>query len=168
MIEELKLFKESKILILGCGNSEFSEELYDFGYKNIYNIDISENVIKSMKERNIKRDKMKCNKSLKLKDEIMDVLNIEYPDNYFDIVIDKSTIDVMFCGENSSLNMAIMTKEVQRVLKKNKIYFVVSFGAPESRAIHFEREHLSFDIKIFTLKKDVIYKGNKIEKVFVS
>ena len=96
----------------------------------------------------------------------MDVMNIKYPDNFFDIVIDKSTIDVMFCGELSSLNIAIMMKEVQRVLKKKKIYFVVSFGCPESRALHFEREHLSFEIKIFNLKKEVIYQGNKKEKVF--
>lgn len=55
----------------------------------------------------------------------MDVMNIKYPDNFFDIVIDKSTIDVMFCGELSSLNIAIMMKEVQRVLKKKK--FILLF-----------------------------------------
>jgi len=36
---------ESKILVLGCGNAEFSEDLYDDGYHFIYNIDISSVVI---------------------------------------------------------------------------------------------------------------------------
>jgi len=42
-------FKDSKndikILNLGCGNSELSEEMYDDGYLNIVNIDISPVVI---------------------------------------------------------------------------------------------------------------------------
>lgn len=33
--------KDHKILILGCGNANFSEDLYDAGYENIWNIDIS-------------------------------------------------------------------------------------------------------------------------------
>jgi EEF1A lysine methyltransferase 4 len=36
---------ESKILVLGCGNAEFSEDLYDDGFHFIYNIDISSVVI---------------------------------------------------------------------------------------------------------------------------
>jgi SAM-dependent methyltransferase len=41
-----------KILILGCGNALFSEDMYDDGYKLQLNIDISEVVIKQMIERN--------------------------------------------------------------------------------------------------------------------
>ena len=44
--------QEVKILVLGCGNAEFSEDLYDAGYENQVNIDISEVVIKQMAERN--------------------------------------------------------------------------------------------------------------------
>lgn len=32
---------DMKILILGCGNSEFSENLYDDGFQNLVNVDIS-------------------------------------------------------------------------------------------------------------------------------
>ena len=32
---------EHKILVLGCGNANFSEDLYDAGYENVWNIDIS-------------------------------------------------------------------------------------------------------------------------------
>jgi hypothetical protein len=49
------------MLNLGCGNSEFSERMYDDGYHNMLNIDICENVIKFMIERNHHREKMICN-----------------------------------------------------------------------------------------------------------
>ena len=40
--------KDIRILVLGCGNAEFSEDIYDDGYKNIVNVDISSVVIKQM------------------------------------------------------------------------------------------------------------------------
>lgn len=70
---------ESKILILGCGNAVFSENLYDDGYQNIFNIDISSVVIQQMKQRNETRKEMKY--------EIMNVMNIKYPDNLFDLAV---------------------------------------------------------------------------------
>lgn len=33
--------KNARILILGCGNAKFSEDMYNDGYEDIYNIDIS-------------------------------------------------------------------------------------------------------------------------------
>ena len=32
--------KASRILMLGCGNSKLSEEMYDDGYHNIVNVDV--------------------------------------------------------------------------------------------------------------------------------
>ena len=61
IIEEIRLNKEnSKTLVLGCGNAEFSEHMYKDGYKNIYNIDIASNIIDIMKDRN-KDTSMICN-----------------------------------------------------------------------------------------------------------
>ena len=60
IIEDFKLEKtSSKILNLGCGNAEMSEDMYKDGYEAIDNVDISETVIKQMRERNI-LNKMKC------------------------------------------------------------------------------------------------------------
>lgn len=49
--------------------------------------------------------------------EVMDCTDMKYPDNFFDIAIDKSTIDALLCGDNAYLNVARMMKEVQRTLK---------------------------------------------------
>lgn len=44
------LHPDHKILILGCGNANFSEDLYDAGFHHIWNIDISSVVINQMKK----------------------------------------------------------------------------------------------------------------------
>ena len=42
----------------------------------------------------------------------MDVRNMRYPSNFFDLIIDKSTIDALLCGESSFMNTAIMMKVI--------------------------------------------------------
>ena len=138
--------KISKILNLGCGNSLLCEEMYDDGYKNIINIDLSETVIKYMEKRNKEIRK-------KLKFFVMDCRELNINDNSIDLAIDKSTIDALLCGENSFINVAKMLKEVQRVLKIGGYYLMISYGCPENRLIHIERKFLGFDIKIFKIVK---------------
>ena len=137
------LKKKDKILMLGCGNSELSEKMYNDGYKNIENIDISKEVIKQMKERNIDKPLMTW--------KLMDCLNMKYDDKSFDAIVDKSTIDAILCGDYSFYNTAKMMNEVQRVLKDKGVYFAVSYGKPESRIFHFKRKHLDFNLDCFIL-----------------
>ena len=66
----------------------------------------------------------------------MDARELNYDDNWFDLIVDKSTIDSMLCGEKSFLNTALMLKEVQRVLKTGGIYMIISYGTPENRIFH--------------------------------
>jgi hypothetical protein len=42
----------------------------------------------------------------------MDVTDLKYESNIYDIAVDKSTIDALLCGDDSFLNVAKMTKEV--------------------------------------------------------
>ena len=64
-----------------------------------------------------------------------------------------------------------MTKEVQRVLKPKGLYFVVSYGRPENRTFHFERDHLDFECKQYVLYpencKGEEEKANKSHFVYV-
>ena len=145
IIEDL-ITKDSKILILGWGNAEFSEDMYKDGYENICNIDISPVVIEQMNKRNTDKPNMTW--------EVMNVTDMGFKDETFDIAIDKSTIDALLWGDNAFLNVAKMTKEVQRVLKPKGVYFVISYGRPENRTFHFERDHLDFEVKQFVLYPD--------------
>jgi len=104
--------KDARILILGCGNAEFSENMYDDGYERIDNIDISEVVIKQMKERNAARKSMTYN--------VMDARSLHLADNLYDLVVDKSTMDSLLCGEKAFYNVALMTKVRVAVLFNRK------------------------------------------------
>ena len=144
MIYEIGIKKNAYVLNVGCGNSEFSEKMYNDGFTNNYNIDICPNVINYMKERNKGKD------GLVYKE--MDARNMkDFKDETFDLVIDKSTIDALLCGDHSFENVALMTKEISRVLKTGGIYFIISYGRPENRLLHLERKHLAFDVKVIEI-----------------
>eukprot|EP00743_Colponemidia_sp_Colp-15_P010282 GILK01011307.1.p1 GENE.GILK01011307.1~~GILK01011307.1.p1 ORF type:complete len:252 (+),score=20.19 GILK01011307.1:47-757(+) len=130
--------KDARVLVIGCGNAQFSEDMYDDGYQTILNIDISPVVIEQMKARNTKRDKMLW--------QVMDVRDLDYPSNFFDVVIDKSTMDSILCGEMAFINVARMTKEIQRVLRIGGYYLIISYGHPENRVLHLEMPHLKWSI----------------------
>ncbi len=116
--------------MLGCGNSLLSEEMYDDGFNNITNIDISPIVISQMQERSIQsRPSMNF-----LTGDVTDMHQLET--NSFDSLIDKSTIDALLCGDNSFTMTAKMLKEVTRILKIGGVYFVISYGNPNARTIH--------------------------------
>lgn len=128
----------SKVLILGCGNAELGENMYKNGYRDIANIDISNVVITQMKERNEDKPEMTW--------EVMDVRELAFDSNIFDLAIDKSTIDALLCGDNSYMNVAKMTKEVQRVLKVGGCYMIISYGSPDNRMEHLQFKHLHWEI----------------------
>ena len=60
-----------------------------------------------------------------------------YPDESFDVAIDKSTLDAILCGLNGFVNAVKLLKEAQRVLEVGGYYIVISYGQPENRLLHF-------------------------------
>ena len=60
----------------------------------------------------------------------------QFRDESYDIVIEKSTLDAILCGDKSFLNAAKMLKEVQRVLKTGGLYIIISYGSPDNRLFH--------------------------------
>ena len=159
IIDNLGVKKESRILNVGCGNSEFSEKMFDEGYNHNYNIDICQNVIDFMKSRN------KDRKGLHF--DVMDVCDMAYKDETFDLVIDKSTIDALLCGDHSFMIVAKMLKEISRVLKTGGYYIIISYGKPENRMIHLERYHLAFEVQIYTIKRAEEDEQEKIHYVYI-
>ena len=79
--------------------------------------------------------------------EVGDCTNMRFPNDCFDAAIDKSTIDALLCGDHSYERVAIMMKEIQRVLKPGGIYFCITYGTPENRDPHFERAFLNWEIR---------------------
>ena len=79
----------------------------------------------------------------------MDVRDMTYNDSTFDLIIDKSTIDAILCGDKPYVNTAKMLKECNRVLKLGGSYVAISHGLSESV---FKRENLCFDLKVFPIE----------------
>ena len=46
-----------------------------------------------------------------MKWDVMDILNMTYKDNSFDLIVDKSMIDTILCTKTPYINMAIMLSE---------------------------------------------------------
>ena len=52
--------KQSEIMILGCGVSDFGARLYEEGYLYITNIDFSQTVVEYMREKHQNYEEMDC------------------------------------------------------------------------------------------------------------
>ena len=124
--------KDDAVLMAGCGNSRLSEDMFEDGFANISNVDISRVVIDQM------GDKYKDKPALTFQQ--MNVCSLEFPDESFDAVIVKGTMDAILCGEGSTANVAKMCMEVSRVLKPSGILFVVSYGVPDNLMQYLENE----------------------------
>ncbi|THG95936.1 hypothetical protein EW026_g5790 [Hermanssonia centrifuga] len=92
IIRELIPDKDAKILMLGCGNSTLSEDMYDDGYKHIVNVDYSGILIEKMRKKHEDaRPKMTWHE--------MDVRRLAFETGSFDIAIDKGTMDAMMTAK---------------------------------------------------------------------
>ncbi|CAG2066001.1 unnamed protein product, partial [Timema podura] len=79
---------KDEVLVVGCGNSSLSADLYDVGYRNITNIDISPVVVRQMTELHFKtRPTMVFQQ--------MDALDMSFPNEKFSVVLDKGTLDAL-------------------------------------------------------------------------
>ena len=128
-------------------------------YTHNYNIDICQNVIDFMKSRN------KDRKGLHF--DVMDASDMAYKDESFDLIIDKSTIDALLCGDHCFMLVAKMLKEISRVLKVGGYYIIISYGNPETRMVHLERDHLAFEIQIYTIKRQDDDEQEKTHYVYI-
>ncbi|GAB5589104.1 hypothetical protein Unana1_04004 [Umbelopsis nana] len=164
-LNEVIPFKEASILMLGCGNSTLGEDMYDDGYKNITNIDYSCTVIKQMAERCSDRPEMKWLE--------MDIRDLKFEEQSFDIVIDKGTMDALMCDRGDVWDpspelikeVKAEVDEVVRVLKVGGKFIYITFGQP-----HFRKRHLTRDcwdgIKVSTLGDAFHYFIYEMKKQF--
>jgi hypothetical protein len=77
-----------------------SEEMYDDGFLNLINIDISKTAIRTMAARTADRKTMRW--------EVMSCTALTLSDASVDAVLDKGTMDSLLCGENSACGAAVV------------------------------------------------------------
>ncbi|KAM1142219.1 hypothetical protein ACFX2J_041906 [Malus domestica] len=81
-----------QVLVPGCGTSHLSEHLYNAGFKAITNIDLSKVAISDMLCRNARI----CPG---MKWQVMDVTDMQFEDESFDVVVDKGGFDAFMDPE---------------------------------------------------------------------
>ena len=141
--------REDLILMAGCGNSRMTEEMFEDGYTSITNVDISRVVIDQMVERY--KDKPT------LQWQQMNVTALDFPDETFDVVIAKATVDAILCGEGSTANIAKMCSEITRVLRPTGVFIIISYGVPDNRLNYVDKEDIySWTVTTHTVAKPTV------------
>jgi len=148
LLHELIPNKSSRILMLGCGNSRLSEDMWEDGYQKIVNVDYSGILIEQMKKRHsILRPEMEWHE--------MDVRNLTFENGTFDVAIDKGTMDAMMTAKGDVWDppqqvINDCNKEVDetlRVLRKDGLFVYLTFGQPHFRRRYLQRDGTSLQIK---------------------
>lgn len=93
-----------------------SHEMFEAGYHSITSIDMSRVAIKQMRER-----------YPNLTYTIGNAYSLEFPNDSFDTVIAKATVDVIMCTEAGNDERLFL--EVSRVLRPNGLFIVVSIDS---------------------------------------
>uniref|UniRef100_A0A6B2LJW9 Methyltransferase type 11 domain-containing protein n=1 Tax=Arcella intermedia TaxID=1963864 RepID=A0A6B2LJW9_9EUKA len=127
---------DQRMLVLGCGNSTFSEKLYDTGYHKITNIDSIEEVIEYMRSQHLPtRPHMEW--------ATMDATKLSFPDNHFDVVFDKTLLDCLMCATDYQAKVTAFFKEAKRVGKQGGLYISVTINPKVEDVAQHITEHLS-------------------------
>ena len=129
-----KIPVHSRILVVGCGNSLLSENLYEDGFQEITNVDVSSVVIDQMEKR------YKDTQFADMKFIQGDCQDLPFRDQSFDVVIDKGTFDCIVCHEDVDKSTKLYCSEVNRVLSGNGLFLVISHGNPEMRLRYVLRD----------------------------
>ncbi|CAD8114373.1 unnamed protein product [Paramecium sonneborni] len=130
----------SRILNIGCGNSNIPEDMYKEGYQWIVNLDFSKVVIEFMKE------KFKSYPT-HFQFVLADARDLPFPNDSFDCVFDKGLLDAVLSGDYSAQNSKKVINHIYRTLKKDTgVYIVVSHGFPEQRLPYLSKAEYSWKV----------------------
>ncbi|RKP07374.1 hypothetical protein THASP1DRAFT_17163, partial [Thamnocephalis sphaerospora] len=101
---------------------------------------------------------------------VMDIRDLKFDNNTFDVVLDKGTMDALMCergdvwspSEELCREVAREVDEVVRVLKPGGRFVYITFGQPHFRKRHLERP--CWDVKTITLGETFHYFCYVMEK----
>ncbi|KAJ2452962.1 hypothetical protein EV183_002547 [Coemansia sp. RSA 2336] len=131
--------RDARIVMLGCGNSTLSGDMYKDGFRRIVNVDYSDVVIAQMRQRYQDMPDMTW--------EVMDVRELVLGDGSVDVALDKGTLDALMCEQGDvwepspelCANVRRVVDEVDRVLAPGGKFIWITFGQPHFRRRHLER-----------------------------
>jgi ubiquinone/menaquinone biosynthesis C-methylase UbiE len=114
--------KNLRVLVVGCGTSSLSFEMYEEGYKSMHSVDYSSEAIAEMQQ-----------KYPQLEWSVMDVRHMDFEEASFDTIVDKGALDCLFFLDETNEAVLEMLSEVYRVLRPGGQYIAVTCGHPMQR-----------------------------------
>ncbi|XP_070262787.1 endothelin-converting enzyme 2 isoform X4 [Myotis yumanensis] len=144
---EPELRPEDRILVLGCGNSALSYELYLGGFPDVTSVDYSSVVVAAMRARYAHVPKLRW--------ETMDVRALGFPNASFDVVLEKGTLDALLAGERDPWTVSSegvhtvdqMLSEVSRVLVPGGRFISLTSAAPHFRTRHYAQARYGWSLR---------------------
>ncbi|XP_077204331.1 EEF1A lysine methyltransferase 4 [Paroedura picta] len=134
---EAELSPTDRNLVLGCGNSALSCNLYQLGYTDITSIDYSSACIASMGDYYAHCPGLRW--------VVMDARALAFRDGSFDVVLEKGTLDSMMVEETDPWCVSREARtlldqvlaEVSRVLRPRGRFISITFAQPHFRKRHY-------------------------------
>ncbi|XP_034989484.2 EEF1A lysine methyltransferase 4 isoform X2 [Zootoca vivipara] len=118
---EAELSPGDRILVLGCGNSALSYNLFQLGYTDITSIDYSPICIASVRDRYAHCPGLHW--------AVMDAQALTFVDGSFDVVLEKGTLDSMMVEETDPWNVSsearvLLDQVLTEVSGKNSCWYL--------------------------------------------
>lgn len=114
---------DQKVLIAGCGTSDFPEDMANDGYTNIIAQDISRIAIQNQLARCGHLEAVECITG--------NMTDMDMEEETIDAIIDKALLDSLFCSDNGETDVAQYVNEVIRLLKEEGVFICISRLNPE-------------------------------------
>eukprot|EP00286_Rhodomonas_abbreviata_P028383 CAMPEP_0181295384 /NCGR_PEP_ID=MMETSP1101-20121128/4120_1 /TAXON_ID=46948 /ORGANISM="Rhodomonas abbreviata, Strain Caron Lab Isolate" /LENGTH=289 /DNA_ID=CAMNT_0023400135 /DNA_START=155 /DNA_END=1021 /DNA_ORIENTATION=- len=149
----LGISENSRMLVVGCGTSTLSEELYNAGYKDMVNMDIDEAQIEHMREQH-------ADKAMQWITADVTDMRKQFPEpECFDVALDKGTLDALLCTDQA----AEMICELWRLLTVGGQMLIISFRPADFIASLLSPPLLPSSLSI----KPIEARGKRVGSLFV-
>ena len=130
-----------RVLVVGCGNSTLSRDMYDAGFAHLTNLDFSAAVI----ERMAAQHGVECPEMTWMVGDMMDMTACA--DGAFDVVLDKAAMDALLVDEGDPWHPRAeclrdadrALAEFSRVLRAGGKLLQVTFAQPHFRTKYLEK-----------------------------
>ncbi|XP_048203204.1 endothelin-converting enzyme 2 isoform X1 [Perognathus longimembris pacificus] len=144
---EPELRPDDRILVLGCGNSALSYELFLGGFPSVTSVDYSSVVVAAMRA---------CYAHVPtLRWETMDARAMRFPSGSFDVVLEKGTLDALLAGERDPWAVSPegvhtvdqVLREVSRVLAPGGRFISLTSAGPHFRTRHYAQARYGWSLR---------------------
>ncbi|XP_006160819.1 EEF1A lysine methyltransferase 4 [Tupaia chinensis] len=167
---EPELRPEDRILVLGCGNSALSYELFRGGFPDVTSVDYSSVVVAAMQARYAHVPRLRW--------ATMDVRALGFPSSSFDVVLEKGTLDALLAGERDPWTVSSegvhtvdqVLSEVSRVLVPGGRFISMTSAAPHFRTRHYAQARYGWSLRHSTYGRGfhfhlyIMYKGGELSE----